>query len=178
MRGENTVALGHGKPAVWALVFVDAKTAAIPYRISDTDASWPHWSWLPDRAGSGDRGAFCSLARRTVAENRDLPNLGHFASFEHASLQAERLLVVAPAGRRGYLTTMRSFMKDVIANTTPAVSNRDEAALAGVNRIVRNDCHLDPGVVDLRSGRLHEPARPVGVSRSRRRAAPWGWGTG
>ena len=163
VRGENTVALGHGKPAAWVLVFVDAKTAAIPYRISDTNASWPHWSWLPDRAGSGDRGAFCSLARKTLVENRDLPNLGHFASFEHASLQAERLLVVAPPQPREYLTTMRSFVKDIIANKTPDVSNRAyAAALAGLNRIVRDECHLDPGLSIFSSGGYSSRPDPSG----------------
>jgi hypothetical protein len=150
VQGSNTIALGHGPPAAWALVLVDADTGRIAYRISDTHPGWPYWALVPDRAGPGDRTAFCSVAHQTLAANSNVPSLTPQQKFERTSRQVEALLVVALPKARDDLTTMRTYLNAVIHNTLPSIGYRDEAAVLGdFDNRVRDTCHIDLGTESI-----------------------------
>jgi hypothetical protein len=157
VQGANTIALGHGPPATWALVFVDGSTGKIAYRVSDTNPDWPYWALLPDRAGPGDRAAFCAVARQTLHDNNNVPDLTPQEQFQRSTLQVEHLLAVAPPRPRDDLTTMRTYLKAEINNARPQISYRDEgAATVDFDNAVRNDCGIDLGTESILGFNSHK----------------------
>jgi hypothetical protein len=150
VQGANTIALGHGPPDAWALVFVNGYTGRIAYRMSDTNPAWPYWTMLPDRAGPGDRTAFCAVAHKTLGDNANVPSMTSQQELARTSLQIEQLLVVASPKPRNDLTAMRTYVKAEINKTPPPITYRDEAAANGdFDNSVRDECHIDLGTESI-----------------------------
>ena len=164
VQGPNTIALGHGRPDAWALVFVDAYAGRIAYRVSDTNPAWPYWPMLPDRAGPGDRTAFCAVARKTLGDNANVPFMTSQQELARTSLQIEQLLVVAPPKPRDDLTAMRTYVKAEINKTQSSKRYRDEAAVNGdFDNRVRDECHIDLGtesILGINSQPKRAPSTP------------------
>ncbi len=146
VHAPNTIALGHGPPAPWALVFIDSTSGKVAYRVSDTRPDWPSWEILPDRAGPGDPATFCARARETLRDNSDVPNMSAQQGFLRSAAQVEYLLAVAPPRVRDDLTTMRTFLKALILNSRSPVSYNDQdAAIINVDDAARSQCHIEIG---------------------------------
>jgi len=150
VQGANTIALGHGQQDAWALVFVNGYTGQIAYRMSDTNPAWTYWTMLPDRAGPGDRTAFCAVAHKTLGDNANVPSMTSQQELARTSLQIEQLLVVASPKPRDDLTAMRTYMKAEINKTPSSITYRDEAAAnRDFDNSVRDECHIDLGTESI-----------------------------
>lgn len=146
VQAPNTIALGHGPPAPWALVFLDSTNGKVAYRVSESRPDWPSWEILPDRAGPGDPATFCARARETLRANSDVPNMSAQQGFLRSAVQVEYLLAVAPPQVRDDLTTMRTFLKALILNSRSPVSYNDQdAAIINVDDAARSQCHIEIG---------------------------------
>ncbi len=164
VQATNTIALGHGPSAPWALVFVDSTSGKVAYRVSDSRPGWPSWEILPDRAGPGDSATFCARARETLRDNSDVPSMSAQQGFLRAAMQIEYLLAVAPPQVRDDLTTMRTFVEALILNSRSPVSYSDQdAAIIQVDDAARSQCHIEIGkglsIFDFNS--QSSPARPA-----------------